>query len=101
MKEKNKAFYVRLGIALLLVTILINVAVFNYLPQNIGLQMHLNGGLGNYVSKLTFMFLAPLVLLITTVCFSVLNKEATSKCLIIAIVIFIANILVIFTNMKI
>ncbi|RKD30515.1 DUF1648 domain-containing protein [Thermohalobacter berrensis] len=87
-----KLFY-----GIVIATILINIIVYQYLPNRVGMQITLSGRLDNYVPKFIFVIIAPLILIASTVLAKNL-KEEYKKVLLVNIVIFIANIIMILAN---
>lgn len=82
----------------LVIVIIINICFYNRLPDNIGLQVSASGGLNNYISKLLFVIIAPVVLLITYG-YTLLKKEEINKQLYIMVVVVALNLILLFTNL--
>ncbi len=51
---------IEIGPIAILITIICNIIAYNYLPDNIGLQVNTSGDINNYISKNLFVVFAPI-----------------------------------------
>jgi len=83
---------------LILLSIIINVIAYKYLPEKIGMQIDLKGNLDNYVSKNFFLVMMPIIVIIINYYYSADSHKF--KGLAAQMIFSIVNIAIIFTNLK-
>lgn len=91
----------KISIIFLVITIIINIATYMYLPGKIGMHVNNNGTMDNYIPKMLFVLVTP-VLIIAIWIFSFIYKASNKfKVIIVETVFFIGNIWIIFSQLKI
>ena len=90
----------KISIALVIVSILINLVAYRYLPEKISIHTNGNGVPDNYVPKMFFVALTPAILFIINIVSIKLRKNELLKYFALTIILFFVNILIIFSNMK-
>lgn len=102
---KEKFFYgpnllKKIGIVLAILSTIINVIVYRYLPYKVGIHTNGNGIMDSYVSKTIFIVCTPVTLLVIDIYLSKFKNLEALKVFALGIIIFVVNILIIFSNIK-
>lgn len=104
MKNKNlswKKLLITIGTGLAILSIIINLVSYKYLPEKVGLQLNTKGILVNYVPRLIFIVITPIVVFISnTYSFIAKDDNTVLKGFIVEIIFFVVNIIIIFSNVK-
>lgn len=96
----NDKLIKRIFYVIFIITLLVNMIAYIYLPSRVGLQITLSGELANYVPKMLFVLVAPFLMIITKLFTRQSNNNEAVKILLVSILIFIFNIITILFNVK-
>lgn len=97
MKKLNKLSLLILAAAVL--AFIINLVFYNKLPDQVGMQVSLSGDLNNFVPKVVFLFMTPVFLMADFIYSIMSEKQAAAKSLLVGILIFAANLMIMFKNL--
>lgn len=86
-------------LALVFVTAIMNIVFYSKLPQKVAMHLSISGEASNYVSKSFFVFVAPLIVLLTWLLSKFGEETKSIKYAIVGLVIFIINIVFLFVNL--
>lgn len=86
--------------AMAVVTLLINIIAYKYLPDHVALQISFSGELRNFVPKIVFVFASPAVLMLLYYVNNSKEPGRKFKFIFISLIIFVINIIFIYLNLR-
>lgn len=89
----------RISIVLIVITMLVNTAAYPYLPLKVGIHFNGSGVADNYVSRTVFVIGTP-ILIAVMFAFSYVYKNKKIGVAIAEAVLFILNLWMVFTQVK-
>ncbi|WP_348623901.1 DUF1648 domain-containing protein [Paenibacillus peoriae] len=92
--KKNTEVYIVVG--LIVITLLINIIAYPYLPDQVGIHQR-SGNFDNYISKLGFLVVLPSIQIIGSV-LTKLTGKTTITLILLNVVALITDIVLIFIN---
>lgn len=89
----------RVVLLLALVTLVINVVAFPYLPDRVGMQLGA-GGLQSYIPKVFYVVLAPAVLAFVGFTSGRSERGVGLRSLAIGVIFFVVNAVILYVNLR-
>lgn len=98
-KERKVNIGLMVGIVSIVITVIMNLIAYKYLPENVGIHWR-NGEMDRHIGKMVFMILTPGVLVISNVYVNLIKKEAQMKGLLVNILLVVVNAVMIYFNVR-
>lgn len=93
-----KKNYSLIILGLTIISIIINIVLFNSIPDKIAMQINASGNLNNFIPKTIFVFITPVALFIDYI-YMINSSEKPSKPIVVGIILFSLNMLMLIVNM--
>lgn len=85
---------------LILLEVVINLVCYKFLPSNVGVHFDSYGNIDGTMPKLLFLFLLPVITLLMNLYFKKQNNNAQLKATLITVILFVANLVTLYINLK-
>jgi len=90
----------KISMIFIVLSIIINIASYIFLPENVAIHINSNGIADSYAPKIIYLLSAPIILIVTFLYLYICKYSFKLKAFALELIIFLINIWIIFTQIK-